>query len=69
MRQLLLFLVIIIDIISTFVNTYEFVFWVKFLEELCLFGLTILVVVSLIVYLTVPLKLFRTKEVLAMAPH
>ena len=68
-RQLCLFLGITIDIISTFVNTVVFVVWVKFLEEICPFELTILVVVTLIVQLPVPLKLFRTKEASTMGPH
>ena len=68
-RQLCLFLGIIIDIISTFVNTDVVVVCVKFLEEICPFELTILVVVTLIVKLPVPLKLVSTKEVLAIAPH
>jgi len=68
-RQLCLFLGIIIDIISTFVNTGIFVVWVKFLEEIRPFGLTILVIVTLIVQLPVPLELFRTKEASAIGPH
>ncbi len=68
-RQLHLFLGIIIDIISTFVSTDEFVVWVKSLEEICPFILMILVVVTLIIQLTVPLELFRTKEALAIVPH
>ena len=68
-RHLCLFLGITNDIISTFVNTVVFVVWVKFLEEICPFELTILVVVSLIVQLLVPLELFSTKEALAIGPH
>ena len=68
-HQLCLFLGIIIDIISTFVNTGVFVVWVKFLEEIRPFGLTILVIVTLIVQLRVPLELFRTKEASAIGPH
>jgi len=68
-RQLSLFLGIVIDIISTFVSTDEFVVWVKSLEEIRPFVLMILVVVTLIVQLTVPLELFRTKEASAIVPH
>jgi hypothetical protein len=68
-RQLCLFLGIIIDIISTFVNTDVFIVWVKLLEELLPFGLMTLVVVTLIVHLPVPLELFSTKKVLAIVPH
>ncbi len=68
-RQLCLFLGIIIDIISTFVNIDVFVVWDKFLKEIRPFGLTILVVVTLIVQLLVPLELFRTKEASAISLH
>jgi hypothetical protein len=67
-RQLCLFLGIIIDIISTFVNTDVFVVWVQFLEEILPFGLTILVVVILI-QIPVPLELFSTKKASAIVPH
>ena len=67
--QLRLFLGIIIDIILTFVSTDLFVVWIKSLKEIRPFVLTILVVVTLIVQLTVPLELFKTKEVSAIVPH
>ncbi len=68
-HQLCFFLGIIINIISTFVNTDVFVVWVKFLEEIRPFGLMILVVIVLFIQLPVPLELFRTKEALALGPH
>ena len=68
-RQLCFFLGIIINIISTFVNTDVFVVWVKFLEEIRPFGLTILVIIVLLIQLPVPLELFRTKEASTIGPH
>jgi hypothetical protein len=68
-RQLCFFLGIIINIISTFVNTDVFVIWVKFLEEICPFDLKILVVIVLFIQLPVTLELFRTKEASAIGPH
>jgi len=68
-RQLCFFLGIIINIISTFVNTDVFVVWVKFLEEIRPFGLTIFVVIVLLTQHPVPLELFRTKETSAIGPH
>ena len=68
-HQLCFFLEIIINIISTFVNTDVFVVWVKFLEEIRPFGLMILVIIVLFIQLPVPLELFRTKEALAIGPH
>jgi len=68
-RQLGFFLGILINIISTFVNTDVFVVWVKFLEEIRPFDLTILVVIVLFIQLPVPLELFRTKEASAIGPH
>ncbi len=64
--QLCFFLKIINKIISTCID--EFVVWVKFLEEILPFGLTILVVV-LVTQLPVPLDLIRTKEASAIGPH
>jgi hypothetical protein len=68
-HQLCLFLGIIIDIISTFVNTDVFVVWVKFLKEIRPFVLTILIIIVLITRLPVSLELFRTKEASAIGPH